>query len=87
MTHVSPRDIIKSQNNKLEVRETDSTFEKQANLQIIRSTDMFALKVYGDGFIPISDYKFQSSADGETELCVTFKGVPYELDLKACLTQ
>lgn len=48
---------------------------------------MFALKVHGDGFIPISDYKFQSSSDGETELCVTFKGVPYELDLKACLTQ
>ena len=50
--------------------ETDGTFEKQANLQLITSGNMFALKVMGDGFIPVSDYKFQSSADGETELCV-----------------
>lgn len=70
-----------------EVRKVDSTFEKQANIQIIRSTDMFAVKIHGDGFIPISDYKIQSSADGETELCVTFKGVPYELELKASLKE
>lgn len=65
----------------------DNVIEKQANIQIIRSANMFAVKVLGDGFIPISDYKIQSSADGETELCVTFKGVPYELDLKACIPQ
>ena len=61
--------------------------KKQANLQLITSGNMFALKVMGDGFIPVSDYKIQSSADGETELCVTFKGVPYELELKASLKE
>lgn len=70
-----------------EVRETDNVFEKQANIQIVRSVNMFALKVYGDGLIPISDYKIQSSADGDTELCVTIKGVPRELELKASLEE
>lgn len=67
--------------------EEKESFEKQVNIQIVRSADMFAVKVLGDGFIPISAYDIKSSADGETELCVTFKGVPYELDLKACLPQ
>lgn len=61
--------------------------EKNTSLQLIRSDSDVALKVYGNGYIPVSDYKFQSSADGETELCVTFKGVPYELDLKMCIPQ
>lgn len=67
--------------------EKDNVIDKQANIQIIRSTDMFAVKLLGNEFVPISDYKIQSSANGETELCVTFKGVPYELDLKACIPQ
>ncbi len=65
----------------------DNVIEKQANIQIIRSENMFAMKAFGDGFIPIYDYKIQSSADGETELCVTFKGVPHELELSACIPQ
>lgn len=64
-----------------------SGIEKNTSLQIIGSGSDFALKVCENGYIPVSDYKFQSSANGETELCVTIKGVPYELDLKACLTQ
>ncbi len=59
----------------------------QANIALVRSENEYALEVYGTGLIPISDYKFQSSADGETELCVTFKGSPYELELKASLRQ
>lgn len=46
--------------------EKDNVIGKQANIQIIRSADMFAVKVHGNGFIPISDYKIQSSADGRT---------------------
>ncbi|MFG6342338.1 MAG: hypothetical protein K1W35_00675 [Lachnospiraceae bacterium] len=45
--------------------EKDNVIGKQANIQIIRSADMFAVKVHGNGFIPISDYKIQSSADGD----------------------
>lgn len=61
--------------------------ERKADVSLVRSENLYALKVYGEGIIPVSDYKFQSSADGETELCVTFKGVPYELELKASLKQ
>lgn len=55
---------------------------EQVNVSLIRSEKLYALKVYDAGLIPVSDYKIQSSANGETELCVTFKGVPYELELK-----
>lgn len=61
--------------------------EKRADVSLVRSENLYALKVYGIGLIPVSSYKFQSSADGETELCVTFKGAPYELELKASLKQ
>lgn len=61
--------------------------EKQADISLVRSENLYALKVYNKGIIPVSDYKIQSSADGETELCVTIKGVPYELELKASLKQ
>lgn len=61
--------------------------EKQADVSLVRSENLYALKVYNKGFIPVSDYKIQSSADGETELCVTFKGVPHELELSACIPQ
>lgn len=56
--------------------------EKQAAVSFVRSESLCALKIYNKGFIPVSDYKIQSSADGKTELCVTFKGVPMELELK-----
>lgn len=58
-----------------------------ADVSLVRSENLYALKVYSTGLIPVSDYKIQSSADGETELCVVFKGVPYELELKASLMQ
>ena len=61
--------------------------EKQADVSLVRSENLYALKVYSKGLIPVSGYKIQSSADGETELCVTFKGVPYELELKASLKE
>lgn len=48
---------------------------------------MSALKVFGEGYIPVSDYKIQSSADGETELCITIKGIPNEFELKASLAE
>ncbi|MCI9542493.1 MAG: hypothetical protein HFG39_15980 [Lachnospiraceae bacterium] len=45
------------------------------------------MKVFGEGYIPVSDYKIQSSADGETELCITIKGIPNEFELKANLVE
>lgn len=59
--------------------------EKQVEFSLIRSECQFALKVFEDGYIPISDYKIQSSANGETELCVTIRGIPNVLELKASL--
>ncbi len=67
--------------------ERENVSQKKADLQIIRAENELALKIYADGYVPISDYKIQSSANGETELCVTFKGIPNELDLKASLKQ
>lgn len=61
--------------------------EKKTDFSLIRSENLFALRVYGPGLIMLSDYKVQSSADGETELCVTIKGVPKELELKASLAE
>lgn len=61
--------------------------EKQADVSLVRSENLYALKVHNKGLIPVYDYKMQSSADGETELCVTIKGVPRELELKASLTE
>lgn len=66
------------------MRETEKV---KADVSLVRSENLCALKVYGEGLIPVSDYKFQSSADGETELCVTIKGVPRELELKASLEE
>lgn len=50
---------------------------------IIGLDEQYALKVYGEGYIPISDYRIQSSADGMMELCITIKGVPETFELKA----
>lgn len=66
---------------------SEKTIGKNVDFSLIRSENLLALKVFGEGYIPISGYKIQSSADGETELCVTLKGVPYELELKASLRQ
>lgn len=41
----------------------------------------------GSETVEVSDYKIQSSADGEAELCVTIKGLPRELELKAGLEE
>ncbi|MCM1190546.1 MAG: hypothetical protein NC541_14785 [bacterium] len=59
--------------------------EKKIEFSLIRLDSRFALKVCGEGLIPVSDYKIQSSEHGETELCVTIRGVPNELELKASL--
>ncbi len=64
-----------------------STDKKRADVSLVRSENLYALKVDSKGFVPVSDYKIQSSADGETELCVTIKGVPMELELKANLAE
>lgn len=53
-------------------------------ITIIKSGERCLLGV-GSEKVEISDYKIQSSANGETELCMTIKGVPRELELKACL--
>lgn len=39
----------------------------------------------GSESIEISDYKLQSSANGETELCVTIKGISNVLELLTSL--
>ncbi len=52
-----------------------STIDNRAFLQI------------GAEQIEVFDYSIKSSADGETELCVTIKGVPRELELKASLVK
>lgn len=39
----------------------------------------------GSEKVEVSDYKIQSSAGGDTELCVTIKGVSKEFELKANL--
>lgn len=61
--------------------------EKQVDFSIIQSGSLHALKVYGAGIIPISDYKIQSSADGKTELCVTISGIANELEIRASLKE
>lgn len=61
--------------------------EKKAEISLVKSGNQFALKVYKPGLIALSDYKIQSSASGETELCVTIKGKPNEFELKASLIQ
>lgn len=58
---------------------------KAVDFKLIKLENQYALKVYGDGYIPISDYKLQSSANGETELSLTIKGLSNELELKARL--
>lgn len=65
----------------------EKRFENKADFSLIRMGSLFALKVFGNGYIPVSGYKIQSSADGETELCVTIRGMPNELELKASLTE
>ena len=57
-----------------------------ADISIIQSGSRYLLSI-GSEKVEVSDYKIQSSADGETELCVTIKGVPMELELKASLTE
>lgn len=54
------------------------------DISIIQSESRYLLCV-GSEKVEVSDYKIQSSADGETELCVTIKGVSKELELKASL--
>lgn len=55
-------------------------------VSIIQSGNRYLLGI-GSEKVEISDYKLQSSADGETELCVTIRGVPRELELKASLAE
>ena len=55
-----------------------------ADISIIQSGSRCLLGI-GSEKVEVSDYKVQSSADGETELCVTIKGAPRELELKASL--
>lgn len=61
--------------------------EKQTEISLVRSGNLYALKVCSKGLIPIADYKIQSSAEGDMELCVTIKGVPRELELIASLEE
>lgn len=61
--------------------------KKKAEFSLVKTGSLYALQVHSEGFILISDYKLQSSADGETELCVTFKGTANEFELKADLMQ
>ncbi len=61
--------------------------ENQSGISLVRSGSLYALKIYGMGLIPVSDYKLQSSANGETELCVTIKGMTSEFELRADLGQ
>lgn len=58
---------------------------KAVDLKLIQLENQYALKVCGDGYIPISEYKLHSSADGVTELSLTIKGFSNELELKASL--
>ena len=53
---------------------------------IIQSGSRYLLCI-GSETVEVSDYKIQSSADGKTELCVTIKGVPRELELTASLEE
>ena len=69
------------------INNTEEMTEKQIDVSLIRVDSRFFLKVYEAGIIPISDYKIQSSADGETELCITISGEPSELELSASLIQ
>lgn len=46
-----------------------------ADISIIQSGSRYLLGI-GSEKVEVSDYKIQSSANGETELCVTIKGVP-----------
>ncbi len=55
-------------------------------VSIIQSGSRYLLGI-GSEKVEISDYKLQSSADGETELCVTIRGVQKELELKASLAE
>ena len=57
-----------------------------ADISISQSGSRYLLGI-GSEKIEVSDYKMQSSADGETELCVTIKGVPRELELRASLEE
>ncbi len=56
------------------------------DISIIQSESRYLLCI-GSEKVEVSDYRLQSSADGETELCVTIKGVPKELELKASLAE
>lgn len=57
-----------------------------ANISIIQSGSRYLLGI-GSETVEVSDYKIQSSADGKTELCVTIKGVPRELELTTSLEE
>ena len=57
-----------------------------ADISISQSGSRYLLGI-GSEKIEVSGYKMQSSADGETELCVTIKGVPRELELRASLAE
>ena len=54
------------------------------DISILQSESRYLLCI-GSEKVEVSDYKIQSSADGETELCVTIKGVSKELELQASL--
>lgn len=55
------------------------------DISLIALDSIYGLKVHETEIIPISDYKLQSSANGETELCVTIRGISSALELAASL--
>lgn len=57
-----------------------------ADISIIQSESRALLGI-GAEKVEVSDYRIQSSVDGEMELCVTIKGALRELDLKASLAE
>lgn len=60
--------------------------EEVREVSIIQSGSRSLLGI-GSETVEVSEYNIQSSADGETELCVTIRGVPKELELKASLAE
>ncbi len=59
---------------------------EMTDISIIQSGSRCLLGI-GSEKVEVSDYKIQSSVNGETELCVTIRGVPKELEIKASLAE
>lgn len=55
--------------------------KENIEVTVITTEENKLMLLVGDEILEIADYKVQSSAYGETELCVTIKGKPVSTEL------